>query len=300
MNCERFEELLFDALDGRLGAAEAATIERHAQACPRCGELRRLAEAEADTALAAPEAMLGEILAASGVDACGRARELLADEDPSRDDDRDPLLVVHLGACEPCTAMAHALVALRRDLPTLAELDPGADFLDAVMRATVEAPRWSTRWNDRWQRLLARPRLALEGAYVGTLILALTFVTPAAAITELPARVLRELGSDSPVRRTLAEGWQELSRTGFEGWERLSEQVESYAASPPGLASARERIEQGWSAWMGEMTRRWQQLREWLIDPLIDRMRALVATPGAAEPTTDDEARPARDRGDRR
>ena len=36
MNCERIDELLSDALDGPLEAADRATVDAHLAACPAC------------------------------------------------------------------------------------------------------------------------------------------------------------------------------------------------------------------------------------------------------------------------
>jgi hypothetical protein len=249
-----------------------------------------MVDGDLDELVGASEDLVGGILSASGIDPCGRARLLLVDLEPASLGVLEPLLEMHVRSCAACGALHRALIAMRQDLPALAELEPDAEFLADVMAVTVDVPRW----RDRWQRLLARPRLALEGAYVGTLILALTFVTPAAAITEIPGRVLQGLRSDSEARRTLAEGWEALTRAGIEGWEAMADRFETYADSAPSLSEARATVEAEISTWRSELTRRWQQLREWLIDPLIERIRALMSATERPTEGRDNEAGAAR------
>jgi hypothetical protein len=284
VNCRRFEELLFDSMDDGLDDLTAAELDAHASECERCAELRRLASGDLEDLLGPAQDLLNGILSASGVDACDAARERLA-ADPDSPGALDPLLELHIDRCASCGAVHRALVALRRDLPTLAELEPDPGFIADVMAATAGAPRWA----DWWQRLLARPRLALEGAYAGTLVLALTFVTPASAITDIPGRVMQGLRSDSEMRRTLAEGWDDISRAGADRWRALAEQVDGYTGAAPSFAEARERVETELSGWGAELSRRWQQLREWLLDPLLERIRALLSATEGPDDGHDNE-----------
>jgi len=273
MNCMRFEELLFDWLDGELDTPHSDAMVAHMGDCERCSALHALASEDADGLLAAPENLLGDIMSASGVDACGRARQRLVEHEGAGLDTLDPVLAMHAESCAECGALHRALRALREDLPRLAELEPDADFLESVMQATVAAPRLA----DWWQRLLGRPRLALEGAYVGTLILALTFVTPAAAFTQVPARVLKELREDRiGVRATVVEGWDSLAEAGAGGWEKVTGEVSTYVGET--LPDRFEGIEVRLRPWGEWLTSRWDEFRAWLIDPILERMREIAGS----------------------
>jgi hypothetical protein len=113
------------------------------------------------------------------------------------------------------TSGAAALAQLRQELPALAEADPGAGFATAVLAATLggdlaapapvpaQAPtatlsrlrtlarlRTPARLDPAtlWQRLLRRPRLALEGSYVVTMLALLIFGLPTWSAAESPVR----------------------------------------------------------------------------------------------------------------
>lgn len=44
MNCARFEDAVHEYYRGTLSAAEHTGVERHAEECPTCGELKRACE----------------------------------------------------------------------------------------------------------------------------------------------------------------------------------------------------------------------------------------------------------------
>ena len=271
MNCARFEELLFDWLDGELGATQVEAMTVHMDTCASCRELHTLAAADTGELLMAPDDLLMEIMSASGVDTCDCARGRLVEHEQTDLGALDPVLAMHVESCAECGSLHRALSLLQEDLPRLAELEPDPGFIDSVMRATVAAPRMA----DWWQRLLARPRLALEGAYVGTLIVALTLVTPAAAFTQVPARVIKELREDRiDVRATVAQSWGSLAQVGLDGWDKVSGEVSAYVAEtlPERLESVEVRV-RPWGDWL---TSRWQEIREWLIDPILERVREVV------------------------
>ena len=122
------------------------------------------------------------ILAATSGSACARAEGLLGE-------DLDPvdraLLEGHLGRCEPCRELAHALAWALPALPALAERDPGRAFTAAVLARTSRRParglvpaleRAYRGFEDLWQR----PRIALETAWVGAVVAAILIWSPVA------------------------------------------------------------------------------------------------------------------------
>jgi hypothetical protein len=272
MRCERFEELLFDYLDRRLESGQAAAVIGHAAGCERCGDLLQLAEGDAGGLLEAPESMLGEIMVRTGGEACGRARRRLAEIDDGDVADLDPMLQLHVEDCTECAAVQRALVALRRDLPELAELEPDPDFLNAVMAATAAAPRLA----DWWHRLISRPRVALEGAYVGAVIVTLIFGVPASAFTSVPTRVYQELRDDrAGVRRVVVDGWDTVTTAGIGGWEAVTREVDTRLEGWMDAATGASGVEASMGTWRAGAGRLIGQIQEHLIEPLIERVRAI-------------------------
>jgi hypothetical protein len=129
----------------------------------------------------------------TGEGACRRAETLLcAYVDAELTGDDRELLEGHLAHCEACRALAGALARSAEVLPSLAELDPGPDFTVAVLDATTR--RASAKglgrlvaWWEAWQ---ARPRFAMELAYVATLVLVLVVGNPAPVLQAASERTV--------------------------------------------------------------------------------------------------------------
>lgn len=193
MNCRDFEGVLEGLLDGTLGGDEHARCVAHAALCPSCRELvEPMGLALAPTGSEPPPSlvseMVAEVLARTSGLACTTAEEslcVLVDGDLATTE-RD-LAEGHLAGCEPCRGLAVALRELATDLPLLAEAAPGPAFVRDVMRATLP-PRVSEHvgWAEWWRALLLRPRFAAETAYVGVVLLCLTFATPGSPFGDIP------------------------------------------------------------------------------------------------------------------
>lgn len=129
------------------------------------------------------------ILARTSGPVCGSAHERLAAYvDRALDPMEASLIGGHLERCPECAALARALVAMREDLPLLAEVDHDPAFTREVLARTTSAPR-RTPLAERYvavvRRLLERPRVALEGAFVGAMILALASGPPVHALNAI-------------------------------------------------------------------------------------------------------------------
>jgi len=75
--------------------------------------------------------------------------------------------------------------AVVRDLPLLADMDPGAGFAERVLSATSRRPApegWRARVSGAWRALVRRPRFTWEAAYVATVCWVLLFGNPVGAI----------------------------------------------------------------------------------------------------------------------
>jgi hypothetical protein len=97
-----------------------------------------------------------------------------------------------------------------RDLPLLAEMDPGPGFTERVLLATSRKPAplgWRARASGAWRALVRRPRFAWEAAYVATVCWVLVFGNPVGAIewsaTNIGAVARERLGP--PVKELRAD-----------------------------------------------------------------------------------------------
>ncbi len=196
MDCRRFELRLAALEAGVLDGHELAACEHHAAGCESCGELLRLARLEPMTDDEQPVDLAPSVLAATG-DGCEAARRLAAAEIDGALERLDAaLLEEHAAGCGTCRELRRTLARLAVELPWLAELDPGGDFVDEVLAATlpwsIKARRW---WAESWPRWVRRPRFAIEAAYVGVLFVVVFLGatgTPLAAVPERAAELTRQ------------------------------------------------------------------------------------------------------------
>lgn len=211
MDCREFEERLFERTEHELPAGVVAELRTHASGCDRCREFEA-----ALSAVAPPADLTAAVLAATAGAACERVRDLICERLDLGSGERDDLRQMHLRSCADCRTIERVLTALALDLPELADLPTDATFLADVIAASTAAPRPRPRPHAApaaWLGALwMRPRIALEGAYVGTLAIALVFGPSASAFTELPAQVIREVRAQSAVvERVVADQIVEIS-----------------------------------------------------------------------------------------
>jgi hypothetical protein len=129
----------------------------------------------------------------TGETVCRRAETLLcAYVDGELPGDDRELVEGHLAHCAPCRALAAALARAAEVLPALAVLDPGPAFTAAVLdltsrRSPATAVERLVTWWHAWQ---ARPRFAMELAYVATLVLVLVAGNPAPVLQAATVRTV--------------------------------------------------------------------------------------------------------------
>ncbi len=215
MNCGQLERVLESLVAGGLAPAETAAARRHLDGCERCRdlvELARIALRPDDPAAALPPAdfVPGVLLQTAGP-GCGAAeRALCAYVDGALAAEPAELVEAHLSRCAECRALASVLAALGSELPRLAEIRPDPGFVDAVLAATLpldaRLERW---WRERWPRWVARPRFAVEAAYVTTLIFVLIFSTPGSPLEAMPRRAV-EMARRAVPAATLERPWARL------------------------------------------------------------------------------------------
>lgn len=179
MDCRGFHNRLDDYLRGGLRGDDLVAARAHLLDCPECREVVEILEASSASAQEdPPPGLVHGILERTTGSPCGSAqRRLCAFVDGSLDPIEGELVGLHLGECGECAALAGALARLAGELPGLAEVEPEAGFAEAVLARTLpwrrRLARRLPRLAELGARLAARPRLALEGAYAGTLVLVL-------------------------------------------------------------------------------------------------------------------------------
>jgi len=109
------------------------------------------------------------ILARTSGSPCQRLQDLAcAFLDSELDTDQTRLIHSHLDHCPACSALVAALVESQEVLPKLVEVNPGPWFSQRILRATVHQPLPPGFDLSRaWKKLMHRPRIALEAAYLG-------------------------------------------------------------------------------------------------------------------------------------
>jgi len=288
MDCARFEDLLFESLDARLGAADEEGMRTHVHTCTRCRELAALIGGGADSAPPeVPADLVAGVLERTSGGSCGRAQLLLAKAADVALGEDGGLLTIHLGTCPDCAAVARALVQLGHELPALAELDPGAGFVAEVMVATIgvaatadpaTTPRTPlrVRFEEMWERMAQRPRLAFEGAYAGIVVLVLVFGLPSQSLAELPSRAfdgIREGGVK--VERAVSSGLGEMVEFGRSTWIDSTEHAAEFLASTERGSRAASRLESGLRAWAGATRDMAARIWNELLEPIVEHLRAL-------------------------
>jgi hypothetical protein len=185
--------------------------------------------------------------------------------------------------------------AVLRDLPLLADMDPGPGFTERVLLATSKQPvseGWRARAAGAWRTLVRRPRFAWEAAYLATVCWVLLFGNPVGAIEWSAANI------GTVARERLSAPVEEL-RGDLEAWRAR------FAPEPsPALASATGRpaervpaVLQAWQAaadWLRRLsssviemiTRAWDEVAARLGGPGEQNARPSTEPPGDAARST--------------
>lgn len=206
MNCDSILECAAAWLDGTLSASERTAVRAHLEACDDCRGLLRALEAGPgdDPGLA------GAVLARTSGSPCARARSLLCERiDGDLDAIDAGLLDGHLRHCADCDSLARTLAALEPALRTLPPADPGPGFVDAVLARTSRRPRRLSplgRWRAFLDELLARPRVALEGAFIAASIIAVPLAVD-------PSLVVHVRGTVSTIEASVRVGTKDAWAT---------------------------------------------------------------------------------------
>ena len=191
MSCESFLDHAAGFLEGSLVEIDREAALAHLQGCAACRALLEALEAAADPGLT------DAILARTSGTACETARSRLCDRVDGGSSPFDAELVDgHLRHCPECGALARALASLTEDLPRLAAIDPGPGFVEAVLARTSRRPRrvpLAERWAAAVSRLLERPRIALEGAFVVAVLVGIPFAASPVPVVGGPTHAIADV-----------------------------------------------------------------------------------------------------------
>jgi anti-sigma factor RsiW len=238
MSCREFETRLENLLDGRLDSATRQACLGHAKGCAACSELlAAVGSLTGEMSSVALDSLTVAVLEHTIGSACEQAREHLpALVDRELDSVERELIELHLGECPDCQRLAATLMALRRELPKLAEMTLDPQFATEVLAATVlrrtRLRRW---WLRHWSVWVRRPRFAMEAAYVGVLVVMLllgAFSTPVAALSEKGLRLVQSDPQTPSVWTHTSEGlgtfWEWVASL----FEQVEKQPEPTEESP--------------------------------------------------------------------
>ena len=128
---------------------------------------------------------------------------------------------------------------------------PPIDWLGWVLRLPLVA-----RVQAFFERLAQRPRLAFEGAFVGTLAFVLVIGVPTAGVADLPSLLVAEVRQERlEVQSAIAENFERATEAGRTVWssskDRLGERLGAYVDFRPDTAGTRSRL--------ADMLGRWRQ-----------------------------------------
>jgi len=177
MNCRKFESQMELFLAEKLPTASMQECRMHLESCLACRELAHLAAREPiQIEPAETEEFVQAVLDKTSGKSCTQSHELLPDyAHGALSAASSELIRQHLENCHSCRQIHQTLKELKEELPGLAQMYPGSGFILECMRAfRQEQNQRSQSWirpGTMWGRLLARPRLAWESAYVLTLLL---------------------------------------------------------------------------------------------------------------------------------
>jgi hypothetical protein len=184
MDCSHFAEVLASFQEGSLSLVEQSAAQAHLAECATCHRLLEIARGEIDMLPQAQhDALTYSILDRTSGPACARVESSLWDfiEGDLNADDAH-LISLHLENCAECRSVAEDLVLIQQELPEMAEINPGESFAREVVSATrelcLDRSAGSTGFRAWWDRMIQRPRFALEAAYIGALVLFLAFSIP--------------------------------------------------------------------------------------------------------------------------
>lgn len=236
MDCRECQQLIEERLGGGLAPEPERRLRSHVATCEECARLLAAGLQVREELSRAGRSLTAAVMARTTGPACGRARDLLGELADGSLAAADAALVrSHLAACPDCRRLQRTLAWMVPELARLGEVEPPPELAAAVLARTSRAagaasrprrlrlalPRWRRPvWS--WQRLVLRPRFALESAYAALLILLLLTATPFSPFHRAPARALEVVQAGPGAAFPELEAPVEIAAGRVVGWGRLA------------------------------------------------------------------------------
>jgi hypothetical protein len=191
MDCSRFAEALADFQEGTLSPGEQSAAQVHLADCSVCRRLLEIAIGNVDILPQdRHDELTHSILDRTSGPVCARVEASLWDFIEGELSTEDSHLIsLHLENCAECRSVAEELVLVQQELPAMAEIDPGDSFTREVISATSRLRSYRAALNAGfrawWDRMIQRPRFALEAAYAGALFFLLIFSIPSLSLQSI-------------------------------------------------------------------------------------------------------------------
>ena len=279
LDCTAYEDLLFASLDGAVDEVASRRLSRHEAECDRCRALAATLRGEGSGFAGAADDLVADVMGATAGSPCERVALRLATGE--RDDE---LLRLHVDGCEECAATERALELMAVELPGLAWMDPGDEFVARVVAATSEArqpapapapmpSRWWSGMGEVLRDLAQRPRIAMESAYAAAAIAVLVLGFPVQSIAELPTRAYNSVRAEGAnVEQVLSARVSEFTDFGRSVWSESTARA-TEILNPDGtdeqseqeglrgvLSSARDWLVRTWGPAIGTFLERLAEL----------------------------------------
>jgi len=266
MDCAEFENLLFDSLEGERAPSDVDRMQAHLLTCANCRHLDSLVRGEDQhSAAELPHDFAAGVVARTSGRPCERAQLLLAASGGAAPDEQW-LVEQHLPSCPECSAVARSLARLQLDLPMLAEADPGQGFVQSVIAVTSGIrgePKASQRAGLQQfiERLVQRPRIALEGAFTVAMAVSIVFGSTSLSLTDQPLRAgVETWRSVSNATRTVTASVTEMKAGAIARADRIARSASADAIEMGSTVSDSAR-ELARNAWDDLITRNVQEIR---------------------------------------
>ncbi len=197
------------------------------------------------------EALTQAILARTSRGGCAAARDRLCDfvDGALGAIDRD-LVGGHLEHCPACSELAAALAETASVLPSFATLSPRYALVPAVLAATsrrAEQPTLGERVSAWLSRAAARPRFAIEAAYVLTVLVLVVLGNPVSAFKDASVHVQPRI---TVLRSAVAAPIEKLRVAGEEKLNAIGQAIAPKGKPAGATDSARIALWQWWQAWV--------------------------------------------------
>lgn len=238
MNCREIDASLHLLVGDPWPGVLQEAARSHVAACARCRRLLAIARGDpsAMESIEPIDLVASIVEKTSGTGGCADDEARLSGwADGSLDGLDVELVREHLSHCSTCSELVGELRALGTELPLMAEVEPDGRFLSEVLDRTSGRANGRSTLAEvlaiRWSRLVYRPRIAQELAYIGAMILMLATGSREGFRTAVDSPAI---APTSAISAGLAEGFAQGSAVVSEIAVRLGDALGSQPPKPLG------------------------------------------------------------------